>query len=280
MPGLEVVFAGDIPIGAGVSSSAAVEVAFLLAWNALADLGLSRRRLAQLGQQVENRFLGVNSGIMDQFATLHGAADRLIWLDCRTLDHQLIPLPANVAVLVADSGVRRELANSQYNLRREQCQEALTALQAYVPKARALRDITVEHLERHGHRLPDTLYRRAKHVVQECLRVNEGVRQLQQDDLDAFGRLISASHQSSRDLFEVSIPELDALAETASGSPGCYGARLTGAGFGGCVVALVEVDAAETVATEVQAAYARRFGQRPTVFACRVADGASYRQRS
>ena len=273
-PGIDAVLTSDVPIGAGVSSSAAVEVAFLTAWDTLAGLSLSGTEKAQLGQRAENGYLGVASGIMDQFASIHGAAGHLILLDCRSLGHERIPFPKDLAILVADSGVRRELAGSEYNVRQEQCQEAVERLQPYLPDIQALRDVTPEAFALHAHRLPITLRRRAQHVVEECGRVLGGAEALRHGDLAAFGELIRRSHASSRDLYEVSIPELDLLAATAWQTSGCYGARLTGAGFGGCVVVVAEATAAPAVEDALRSAYRQEFSRDLNLFQTRVAAGA------
>lgn len=273
VPAIEAVLASDVPIGAGVSSSAAVEVAFISAWESLGQMQLSGLEKAQIGQRAENEYVGVASGIMDQFASLHGAEDHLILLDCRTLEHELIALPAGTAFLVADSGVRRELAGSKYNERRRQCEEAVTVLQTYLPHIRALRDVSPEDFELYAHRLPIEVRRRARHVIEECTRVLDGARLLGEGDVVAFGALIRRSHASSRDLYEVSIPELDVLAAAAWQAQGCYGARLTGAGFGGCVVALVDAQAAASVAQAMRRAFRDEFSRTPAIFSTRAADG-------
>jgi galactokinase len=275
LKGIDAVFSSDIPIGAGVSSSAAIEMAFVLAWENLSNLSLDGVTRARLGRRTENSYLGLASGIMDQFASLHGAADRLILLDCRTLEYRLIPLPAGTTILVADTGIRHELANSAYNQRRRECQQALEALQVYLPSIRALRDITPANLEEFGVHLPDIPRRRAQHVVDECARVLEGARALEMGNLDRFGDAIRRSHASARDLYEISIPELNVLAEAAWAVPGCYGARLTGGGFGGCVVALADLEQAGSVSEAMKEAFEDRFGRRPSIFACRVDGGAN-----
>jgi galactokinase len=275
LPEIEAAFTSDVPIGAGMSSSAAVEVAFLLVWEALAGLALDGRERARLARRAENEWVGVASGIMDQYASLHGKRAHLVFLDCRALEHELVPAPAGAAILLADSGVRRTLAGSDYNDRPRECREALAALRAYLPGIRALRDVTPEDLERHGDRLPAVLQRRAKHVVEECARVREGVAALRSGDCERFGGCIRRSHESSRDLYEVSIPELDALAEAAWAARGCHGARLVGAGSGGCVAAFVNREDAQSVGEEISRAFERRFGRRPPVFPCEISDGAS-----
>ena len=275
LPGIDVVLTSDVPIGAGVSSSAAVEMAFVTAWEALAGLTLSGLEKAQIGRRAENEYLGVASGIMDQFASVHGAHDHLILLDCRTLAYELIPLPPGLAILVADSGIRRELANSNYNERRRQCEAAVAGLRPYLPGIRALRDVSPEEFALYAHRLEPVLRRRAQHVVEECGRVLAGAVALRAGDVVAFGRAIRRSHASSRDLYEVSIPELDVLAAIAWQTPGCYGARLTGAGFGGCVAVLAQATLADAISYAMQVAYQEEFGRDLTVFSVQAADGAA-----
>lgn len=274
LAGMEALFAGDIPIGAGVSSSAAVEMAFTLAWEVLSGFRLDNRERALLGQRAENEFLGVASGIMDQFACLHGQAGRVVFLDCRTLEHELIAFPEEISILVADSGVRRELVDSEYNVRRLECEQALATLKKYLPEIRALRDVSVEQFKAYAQHLPEQPRRRAQHVIEECARVLDGVEALRQGNLAAFGRLVRLSHLSSRDFYEVSIDELDTLASVAWQVPGCYGARLAGGGFGGCVVAIVEESVLEEVKDTVSDAFAVRFGRHPTLLACQVGPGA------
>ncbi len=273
-PPIDAVFGGDIPIGAGVSSSAAVEVAFLLVWRAGGGLELDRLQLARLARRVENDYLGVGSGIMDQYASLHGRTGHLLLLDCRSLESRPVPLPRAVALLVADSGIRRELTDSDYNDRPRECAEAVELLGRRLPAIRTLRDAEPADLDRLEPSLPEPLGRRARHVVEECGRVRHGAEALRAGDLAAFGRLVRASHESSRDLYDVSIPELDTLAEAAWSANGCHGARLSGAGFGGCVTALVEEAAVEGVRAAVSAAFEARFERRPDTFVCRIGDGA------
>lgn len=279
-PVMEAVFSSDLPMGAGVSSSAAVEMAFLLAWEALAgrvgdEWELSGIDKARLGQRAENDFLGVRSGIMDQFASLHGQRDRAILLDCRSLEHRLVPVPESVAVLVADSGVRRRLGVSGFNDRQGETRRALAGLQEFLPRLRTLRDLTLEELELWEHRLEAGPRRRARHVVEECLRVRAGAQALEAGDLEAFGVFMRDSHRSSRDLFEVSLPELDELAAAAWRAEGCLGARLSGGGFGGCVTALVRAEAVEEVSRAVRSQFEGRFGRSPALWLARIRAGAS-----
>jgi galactokinase len=272
---IDAVFGGDLPMGAGVSSSAAVEVAFFLAFEALGGFALEGRERARLGRRVENEVLGVGSGVMDQFASIHGRAGHAVLLDCRSLEHELIPVPEEVAVLVADTGVRRALVGSAFNDRRAECRQAVELLRAELPGITALRDVSPEELDRHAGLLPPSLQRRARHVVEECARVLAGAERLRAGQMEELGELVRASHRSSRDLYEVSIAELDLLAETAWTVPGCYGARLTGAGFGGCVTAAVQRDALDELERTLRAAFRARFGRDPSMLRCRIADGAA-----
>jgi galactokinase len=274
LPALDVVFASDVPIGAGLSSSAAVEVAFSMAWEAAAGREITDLERAKLGRRVENAFLGVGSGIMDQFASIHGRAGHLMLLDCRTLEHRQVPVAPGLAVLVADSGVRRTLAGSDYNDRPAECRQAAAILAGYIPGIRTLRDVTEEDLEAFGEHLPENLLLRARHAVAECRRVQHGARALEAGEVEAFGELIRASHRSSRDLYQISIPELDLLAETAWAADGCYGARLSGAGFGGCVTALVDADTIGDVAERLRDAFERHFGRPCVTWYVAIDDGA------
>lgn len=278
-PGMDVVFSSDLPMGAGVSSSAAVEMAFLLAWEALAERRgelwhLDGSRKAILGRRAENDYLGVQSGVMDQFASLHGAVGQAIFLDCRTLEYRHVPLPESIVVLVVDSGVRRRLSASAFNDRRAECGQALDILRLHLPALTSLRDLDFHNLELLEHRLPIDLRRRVRHVVEECARAREGARVLEAGDLETFGALMCASHRSSRDLYEVSIPELDVLAAAAWGAEGCHGARLSGGGFGGCVTALVEAESVESVAASIRSMFGQHFGGVPDLWVGRITEGA------
>lgn len=272
---LDAVIGSDLAVGAGVSSSAALEVAFLLTWNEVSQLELDPVAMAQLGRTVENDYLNVQSGIMDQFASLHGSAGHLLLLDCRTLESRPVAFPDTAAILIADSGVRRRLVEGGINDRRTECRTALDLLRQTRPDLRALRDVDPALLEEHKERLGDTGYRRVKHVVEECARVQAGAEALRSGTgLERLGELMCESHRSSRDCYQVSIPELDTLAEAAWEAPGCYGARLSGAGFGGCVAALVERDAADSVSQRIREVFSERFGQQPEIHQCRIDAGA------
>jgi galactokinase len=260
-------------VGSGLSSSAAVEVAFAYTWQRLSGFRLNRRDLALACQRAENVYVGVNCGIMDQMASALGVKRHALLLDCRTLQSETVPLPKGIAIVVADTGVRRQLATSEYNVRRSQCERAVQLLSADLPGIRALRDVSPDDLERLKRRLPEVIYRRARHVVNDNARVFQMKEALRKKDLAAAGALMRACHISLRDDYEVSSPELDALAEAAWKVEGCYGSRLTGAGFGGCTVSLVAEEAMPDFQARVAAAYEKAFGRQPEVYVCQAADG-------
>jgi galactokinase len=274
--GLDAALQGDVPIGAGLSSSAALEVGALGAFEAVSGLRLDRRDLALLGQRAENRFVGVACGIMDQMAAALSRAGHALLIDCRSLEYERVPLPLEgLRLVVADSGVRRALLDSQYNLRREECQRAAELLAAAVADrpVTALRDVRPEDLAGHGDALPPNLLKRARHVVEEERRVLLSVDALRTGDVEAFGEMLNASHRSLRDDFEVSSPELDLLVELAWAQPGVLGSRLTGAGFGGCTVSLVRAEAVEAFREGVVARYCAQTGREGRMQVCRAAGG-------
>ena len=274
-PPIDAAFGGDLPIGAGVSSSAAVEMALLVAWEHLGRFQLSGIERAQVGRQVENDYVGVQSGIMDQFASVFGRQGHALLLDCRSLEHELIPTPDDLVFLVADTGVRRALAaGTGFNDRKSECARAADLLRPHLPELSTLRDLEPADLDRLRHVLEPPLDGRARHVVTECRRVLDGADALRSGDLHRLGDLMGQSHRSSRNDYDVSIEELDILADAAACAEGCYGARLTGAGFGGCVTAITSEDAADRVREQTAVAFERRFGRRPEIHTCRVGDGA------
>jgi galactokinase len=275
LPGADLLVDGDLPLSGGLSSSASLELGVAVALAALAGCSLERRELALLSQRAEHEAAGVMCGIMDQFAVAFGRTGHAVFIDCRTLEVETVPLPAGVRILVLDSAVPRTLAGSAYNQRRAECEEAVRRLQAVCPEVRALRDATPEMLAAAG--LADVVLRRARHVVTEDRRVLDGVLALRCRDVAAFGQLMAASHASLRDDYEVSGPELDVLAEIASGTPGVYGARLTGAGFGGCAVALAAAAQAEVAAAVIVNRYRERTGRAGRAYVCTAAQGVQLR---
>ena len=274
VPAMNAVFASDVPRGAGLSSSASVELAFAVAWQTLGKWSLPAMQLALLGQKAENQYVGVHCGVMDQFASACGVEDKLLLLDCRSLEWRTLPIPENIAIIIADTSVRRKLTTSGYNERRRSCEEAVSILSRNLPGIKALRDVSLEDFNRLGSQLPVSVEKRARHVVEEVERSRRGVQFLEQGNIHEFGKIMSACHNSLRDLYEVSIPELNTLVEIALGLPGCLGARLTGAGFGGCTVNLVEKGSAQTFAAELAARYQQVTNLKPEIYICRASQGA------
>jgi len=273
--GANLVIQGDIPLAAGLSSSAALEVASAMAFQALDEFEMSGPEMALLCQAAENEFVGVNCGIMDQFISRLGRKNHALFIDCRTLEHEAVPLPEDgIKVIVADTLKKRGLVDSEYNVRRAQCEEAVSILRTYLPSIKALRDVTAPDFRRYGRELPPTVRRRAEHVIMENSRVLESVEALRHGKLALFGRLMNQSHESLCDKYEVSCRELDALAEAAWRIPGVYGSRMTGAGFGGCTVSLVAADAVEEFLERVPAEYRARIGVTPSVYVCTPEGGA------
>jgi galactokinase len=241
LPGVDAVIWGKVPLESGLSSSAALEVSVIKGLTTLAGLDIPPVTLAKLAQKAENDFVGVKCGLMDQFIAVFAQKDSALFLDCETLAYERFPLnlaKSNLGILVCDSRVRRKLASSEYNRRRQEASQALEILRQF--GAASYKDATLVLLEKNRASLPDVLYRRAKHVIGEDARVKLAVKALQADDFPELGALLFQSHESLRDNYEVSCPELDLLYETGRGFPGCLGARLVGAGFGGSGIALVE----------------------------------------
>jgi galactokinase len=278
-PGFKAVFSSNVPIGSGLSSSAAVEVAFAALWRELGGATVDNLALAQLAQQAENLYVGVNSGLMDQFASANGVEGHAIYFNTRTLQSEPVPIPADTVIIIADSKVRRSLTTSGYNDRRAACEEAVRLLKPKLPQMRALCDISPAELEENAHLLPEVIHKRARHVVEECARVEKAVQLLKAGNAIAFGRLMVAGHASLRDDYEVSVPELDTLVDIACEVPGCYGARLTGAGFGGCTVNLVSEAQAEPFIAHLKEGYAQKTGRQSEVYLCRASRGVTLEKK-
>jgi galactokinase len=274
-PGVEAVYASDVPPGSGLSSSASIEMAFAVAWQALGGWSLPPLEHARLGQQAENKYVGVNCGIMDQFASACGEKDRLLLLDCRSLAWRSLPLPAGVSIVIADTGVRRRLTDGEYNKRRAACEEAVRILAQSLPNVRSLRDVSLADFNRLAPGLPEVPAKRARHVVEEIERSQRAIPMLEGGDVAGFGRLMNECHASLRDLYEVSCPELDVMARVAQSLPGCHGARLTGAGFGGCTANLVAREQAAAFAQSLAAGYESGTGLHPEIYICHASQGAS-----
>jgi galactokinase len=274
VPGANILVHGEVPIGAGLSSSAALEVASAMALLSLAKAEMPLKEVAKLCQRAENEFVGAHVGIMDQFVSCHGRKNEAVMLDCRSLDYELVSIPESVKFVICNTMVKHELSGGEYNVRREQCEAGVRILAEAYPDVRALRDVSIEQLESQKAAMPEVIYRRCLHVVQEDDRVVETVQRLRAGDLNSVGRLMAESHASLRDLYEVSCAELDVMVEAAQGLPGFIGGRMTGGGFGGCTVNLLEERHASRFAEEITQRYRRKTGILPTVYVCSAADGA------
>lgn len=273
--GMEIVFSGDVPRGSGLSSSAALEIATAefarLIWNA--D-NVEPLEIIKLAQRAENEFVGVNCGIMDQFVSRMGRKGHALFLDCLTHEYQLVPLPEQYSIIISDTGVKHSLVDSAYNERRSQCERGVELLSRYLPGIQYLREVSVEQFDRYASELPELMAQRCRHVVGENQRVLDSVQALRSGDYGRFGALMYASHESLRDLYEVSCPELDVLVEIARAQPGVLGSRMTGAGFGGCTVTLVETDQAPAFVANVKKAYKAKTGLDAIIYTTSAEDGA------
>ncbi|HEY1658454.1 MAG TPA: galactokinase [Candidatus Sulfotelmatobacter sp.] len=272
--GANILVQSDIPIGAGLSSSAAIEVAGALALLSLNGIDLSLTEIAQLCQRAENEFIGARVGIMDQLVSCHGKSGHALFLDCRSLQFELLPIPEDVRMVICNTMVKHEHAGGEYNRRREECEQGVRILSMDFPGIRALRDISIEQLRQHTQDLPEKILNRCRHVIEENDRVLAAAERLRAADLRGFGKLMRESHASLRDLYEVSCRELDLMVEAAEGLPGFYGGRMTGGGFGGSTVNLVDSGAAGAFADQISDRYRRATGIDPHVHICSAADGA------
>lgn len=266
--GFDAVMTGDVPRGAGLSSSAAVELATARAFASASGLHWNPASMALISQKAENEWVGVNCGIMDQMASAASREGYALFLDCRNLEYQHAPLPENTAVVILDTSTRRGLVDSAYNERRSQCEEAARWF-----GVKALRDVDVDDLKK-GSELSEVVTRRARHIVSENARVLEAVKAMKSGDVNRLGELLNASHASLRDDFEVTNEALNQIVECAQEQSSCYGARMTGAGFGGCAVALVNEKSANDFTGAVLAAYKKKSGLDAGIYVCKASAGA------
>lgn len=269
LKGWEGICAGDVPIGAGLSSSAALELAVARAFAFSTGFTWDAKAIALLCQKAENQWVGVNTGIMDQMISAVGQAGRAVLIDCRSLDLAPAPLPEDTVVVILDTATRRELVTSAYNERRAQCEAAAAHF-----GVRVLRDVTLDQLNAAQADLDPVVFRRARHIISENARTVDANQAMNAGDAVELGRLMRGSHASLRDDFEVTNAALNTIVTIADAQPGCFGARMTGAGFGGCAVALVREDAAEAFSEAVTAAYASETGLSPAIYVTKATDGA------
>lgn len=276
LAGADLALTSDVPIGGGLSSSAALEMSVGTALTGISGEEIDRIALALAGQEAEHKYVGMKCGIMDQFIASLGKAGHALLIDCRKLEGTLVPLGVqDMTVVVCDSRVKHALASSEYNARRAECEQGVAMLRELLPEIRALRDVRLSVFERLQERLPEVVRRRCRHVVSENERTLSAVRALQAGDVEEFGRLMAASHQSLRDDYEVSCRELDILVESAQSVPGVAGAGMTGGGFGGCTVNLVHKDATERFRETVTREYLGKTGQEPLILPVESSDCAT-----
>lgn len=259
--GFQASFGGDVPLGAGMSSSAALECCLLYALNELFGLGLDRMEVVKMAQKAENEYVGVNCGIMDQFASVFGQAQSVIRLDCRSLEYEYFPFPMEEYLLIlCDTKVKHSLADSEYNTRRQECEQGVTILQQHHPEVKTLRDASPELVARHKDEMGPVVYRRCKYMTEEIQRVQQACKLLLEDDLVGFGEKMYATHEGLQHEYEVSCPELDFLVAQTRANPDVVGARMMGGGFGGCTINLVRRSGADRFEEGMKVAYHDTYG--------------------
>ncbi|HEY5054988.1 MAG TPA: galactokinase [Acidobacteriaceae bacterium] len=272
--GFSLTIAGDVPLGAGLSSSASIEVATAFAVLGVLNITLPLPQIAQLCRRAENAFVGANVGIMDQFVSCCGVQDHAVMIDCRSLDYTLAPIPSQARIVICNSMVKHSVAGGEYNTRRAEIEEGTAILRSHRPEIGALRDATVDDLARWGHEMPTNVLRRCRHVITEDNRVLAAVEAFRAADLTRFGQLMAEAHASFRDDFEASCPEIDTLVSLAVQQPGCYGARITGGGFGGCTVNLVAANRVPAFVDAMRAGYLATTGITAEIYTSRASAGA------
>jgi galactokinase len=272
--GANLYISGDVPLGSGLSSSAAIEVSVGYAMLDMAKQTIDRTKLALLCQRAENEFVGARCGIMDQFISCHGRAGHALLLDCRSLEFKLVQMPPDVHLVICNTMVKHEHGAGEYNARRAECEEGVRALSAILPGIRALRDVSAAQLEEHRGKLTEIIYKRCRHVITEIERTRKAATAFHTGEIGQLGQLMADSHRSLRDDFEVSCRELDVMVEIASRQRGLYGARMTGGGFGGCTINLVDANESTEFRKHVTEEYAAATGHRPDIYICEASQGA------
>lgn len=276
LAGVDVWIDGNVPVGGGMSSSAALCSGYGFALNELFQLGFSRLDLAYLGQATEHSFAGVKVGIMDQFASLHGKKDHVIKLDCRSMEYEYIPFKfPNYKIVMVNSMVSHSLASSEYNVRRQQCEEGVAILKKFYPAIHSLRDVNINQLETHKDSVTEIVFRRCRYVITEKDRLLAGCELLKKGDLNSFGDLMYTTHQGLSKDYEVSCPELDFLANAAREIPEVAGTRMMGGGFGGCTINIVESASVDRFTKQIQERYKNKFGKIPEVYITQIEDGVT-----
>jgi galactokinase len=277
--GFDCAFGGDVPIGAGLSSSAALEGGIAYGLSELFGLGLTRLEMAKISMQAENEFVGVQCGIMDQFASLHGRNGQVIKLDCRSLDFQYYPFGwDDIRILLCDTNVRRTLAGSEYNKRREQCEAGVSVIQKYHSEVDSLRDVTQEMLNAHKEEMGEVVFRRCSYVLNENQRISDTCEALLANDLQGFGKFMYASHYGLRDNYEVSCKELDILVDATEELDGVLGSRMMGGGFGGCTINLVEMEKLDKSIDIIRSVYMQKTGSNPEFHVVNISQGTHLKE--
>ena len=273
--GFNAVFGGDVPLGAGMSSSAALESCVGTALNALFDLHFTKEELAKIGQMTEHNYIGVRCGIMDQFASIFGQKGHVVRLDCRSLEYQLVPFnPKGVEIVLIDTMVKHLLASSEYNVRRAQCEEGVAVIKKYLPNVELLRDVTMEELEAHRAEMDPMSFRRCAFVINENKRLMDACAAMEKGDFVEVGKLVYATHEGLSKEYGVSCPELDFIVNIAHEHEAVLGARMMGGGFGGCVIALVKKEGVADYIADVKKRYQVEFDKDPRVIEVEISDGA------
>lgn len=274
-PGFDCAFGGNVPLGGGLSSSAALESAFAFAINDINGFGLTRMQLAKVGQLAEHNYAGVRCGIMDQFASLHGQKDMLMKLDCRSLEYELVPFQLKgYRVILLDTNVKHTLASSEYNVRRAQCEEGVAAIAKKHSNVESLRDVTLDMLAEIKSEVDETVFNRCEYVVKENIRLNTACMALKQGDILSFGKEMYGSHEGLSKYYEVSCKELDFLVDIARSNSGVIGSRMMGGGFGGCTISVVSDAHHDAFVAEATEKFEKEFGKKPTVYDVIISDGA------
>jgi galactokinase len=273
--GINFLFEGNIPIGSGLSSSAAIEVVSCLAVTALSDIKINKQNIPILCQKAENEFIGMKCGIMDQFVITYAKKDTALFIDCRNLEYEHIPLSnPDIFIVIADTKKKRELVDSEYNTRREQCEEGVKILKQYLTNINQLRDISSDQFEKYKNKLPFIIRQRCEHIIYENERVLNAKILLKKSMIKEFGILMNESHVSCKTLYQISCSELDTIVETAQNIKGVIGSRMTGAGFGGCTVSLVKKESIDKFTDKISTIYQKKFRIKPEFHICNAEDGA------
>lgn len=275
--GFNCVFGGDIPIGAGLSSSAAIEAGLAFSLNQIFDLKTDKMELVKLSQRAENEFVGVKCGIMDQYINIFGSSKKVLKIDCRSLEYEYHPFDKeDLKIVLCNTLVSHSLASSEYNKRREECEEGAKILQKHYSEIKSLRDADISMVENHKSEFTPEVFARCKYVVEENERVLKTCEDLDKNDFVSFGKRMYGSHEGLRDLYKVSCPELDFLVESASGLKGVFGSRMMGGGFGGCTINIVEHEMVEGFVEEISGLYKKKYDKVPEIYVCTIENGTDF----